>query len=408
MSKIFETIDCCRLCSSTDLVQILDLTDQPPANSLYRADEDEPPTVPLQLWFCKECSAVQLSVSVDPEYLFSKYVWVTGTSKTAAEYSKTFAKAAINHSDLEKPSVLEVASNDGTFLNHFVEDGCDILGVDPAQNIAEDASSHGIPTLAEFFTVELAQRLVKEQGQRDIIFARNVLPHVKEILSVVDGIRTLLKDDGVGIIEFHDASLILKELHYDSIYHEHLFLLSLHTISTLLGRYKLYVFDIMKSPISGGSWVVYFSHQQREKSEALLAAVKRDEDAGINTFERWQEFAGHSKAHATQLKRMVEDYDGKMLAYGASARSSTLLNFCGLSNDHISAIIDKNPMKYGMLTPGSNIPVISYEEGIKDIASVDKILLLAWNFEEEIVSELRADGFKGEFIVPLPNEVRVK
>ena len=408
MSNIFETIDRCRLCNSTDLVHVLDLTDQPPANSLYKPDEEKPPVVPLQLWFCKECSAVQLSESVDPEYLFSKYVWVTGTSKTAAEYSKKFAAAAIEHSGLAKPSVLEIASNDGTFLNRFVEAGCDVQGVDPAQNIAEDATSRGIPTMAEFFTVELAQRLVQEQSQRDIVFARNVLPHVKAILSVVDGIRTLLKDDGVGIIEFHDAGLILEELHYDSIYHEHLFLLSLHTISTLLGRYNLNVFDIMKSPISGGSWVIYFSHAKREKTAALLAAEKRDEDAGINTLERWQEFAERSKAHGIELAKMVKDYDGKMLAYGASARSSTLLNFCGLSNEHISAIIDKNPMKHGFLTPGSNIPVISYEAGIKDIVNVDKILLLAWNFEEEIVRDLRADGFKGEFIVPLPNEVRVK
>ena len=408
MSKIFEIIDCCRLCGSTDLAQVLDLSDQPAANSLYSPDENMPPAVPLQLWFCKDCSAVQLSASIDPEYLFSKYVWVTGTSKTALEYSKVFAAAAVEHSNIEKPSVLEIASNDGTFLRRFAEAGCDILGVDPAQNIADEASSRGIPTMAEFFTVELAQRLVDDQGHHDIVFARNVLPHVKAILSVVDGVSTILKGDGVGIIEFHDAGLILEELHYDSIYHEHLFLLSLQTISTLLSRYNLHVFDIMKSPISGGSWVIYFSHQKREKTKALLAAEKCDEEAGINTLERWNEFAERSKAHAIQLKKIVEDYEGKMLAYGASARSSTLLNFCGLSGENISAIIDKNPMKHGLLTPGSNIPVISYEEGIKNIADVDKILLLAWNFEEEIVRDLRADGFHGEFIVPLPNEVHIK
>ncbi len=407
MIKIFETIDCCRLCNSTDIQDVLDLGSQPPANSLYKIDEEKPPCIPLRLLFCIECLAVQLGESVDPEYLFSQYVWVTGTSKTAEKYSLDFAKNAISHSHQEHPTVLEIASNDGTFLNRFLEAGCNVQGVDPAQNIAEDATSQGIPTMAEFFTVELAQRLVEEQGQRDIVFARNVLPHVKAIHSVVDGIGTLLKDDGVGIIEFHDAGLILEELHYDSIYHEHLFLLSLHTISTLLGRYNLHVFDIMKSPISGGSWVISFSHNVRVKSQALLDAEKREDDAGTNTLDKWQEFADKSTAHAAELKQIVEAHDGKMLAYGASARSSTLLNFCGLNNDHISGIIDKNPMKHDLMTPGSNIPIISYEKGIEAIQNVDKILLLAWNFEDEIVRDLRANGFSGEFIVPLPNEVRI-
>jgi len=153
--------------------------------------------------------------------------------------------------------------------------------------------------------------------------------------------------------------------------------------------------------------VISFSHNVRVKSQSLLDAEKRDEEAGINTLEKWQEFAGKSTAHAAELKQIVEAHDGKMLAYGASARSSTLLNFCGLNNDHISAIIDKNPMKHDLVTPGSNIPIICYEKGIEDIRNVDKILLLAWNFEEEIVRDLRADGFKGEFIVPLPNKVRI-
>ena len=251
MSEIFESIESCRLCQSKKTLDVLDLGDQPPANSLYKAGETKPVSVPLRIVFCEDCSTVQLGESVDPQYLFREYIWVTGTSTTADQYSQEFAKNALAKCATDQPSVAEIASNDGTFLRRFLDSGCDVLGIDPAKNIADVATNKGIPTLAEFFTVDLAKRLVEEKGQKDIVFARNVLPHVKEILSVVDGIKTLLKDDGVGIIEFHDAGLILKELHYDSIYHEHLFLFSLKTMSQLLAKYDLHVFDIMPSPISG-------------------------------------------------------------------------------------------------------------------------------------------------------------
>jgi SAM-dependent methyltransferase len=407
MSEIFESIECCRLCQSKNILDVLDLGDQPPANSLYKFGETEPVPVPLRLVFCEDCSTVQLGESVDPQYLFSEYIWVTGTSTTADQYSREFAKNALAKCVASQPSVAEIASNDGTFLRRFLDSGCDVLGIDPAKNIADVATNKGVPTLAEFFTVDLAKRLVEEKGQKDIVFARNVLPHVKEILSVVEGIKTLLIEDGVGIIEFHDAGLILKELHYDSIYHEHLFLFSLKTMSQLLAKYGLYVFDIMPSPISGGSWVIYFSAKVRSKTENVLKAEQHEQETGINTYERWLEFAEQTKAHGKDLKEMVSENKGKIVAYGASARSSTLLNFCGINSDHISFIIDKNPLKHGLLTPGSNIPVISFEQGLEEIKKVDKILLLAWNFKDEIVRDLRNAGFSGEFIIPFPNKTYI-
>jgi len=407
MSKIFESIESCRLCQSKKTLDVLDLGDQPPANSLYKAGETKPVSVPLRLVFCEDCSTVQLGESVDPQYLFREYIWVTGTSTTADQYSQEFAKSALAKCVASQPSVAEIASNDGTFLRRFLDSGCDVLGIDPAKNIADVATNKGIPTLAEFFTVDLAKRLVEEKGQKDIVFARNVLPHVKEILSVVDGIKTLLKDDGVGIIEFHDAGLILKELHYDSIYHEHLFLFSLKTMSQLLAKYDLHVFDIMPSPISGGSWVIYFSTKQRSKTENVIKAEKHEQETGINTYDRWLEFAELTKAHGKELKKKVSENKGKIVAYGASARSSTLLNFCGINSDHISFIIDKNPLKHGLLTPGSDIPVISFEQGLEEIKNVDRILLLAWNFKDEIVRDLRNAGFSGEFIIPFPNKTYI-
>mgnify|MGYP003999305681 FL=1 len=406
MSEIYETIECCRICGSDNIEEVLDLGEQPPANSLYRSDEKRPPDVPLRLMYCQKCSTVQLGEDVDPEYLFGEYLWVTGTSATAEQYSHEFAKKALSQvvDQNKSPYIVEIASNDGTFLKRFIEKGCKVLGIDPAKNIAELAVKNGIPTKADFFTLDLAERLVEKEGKADIVFARNVIPHVKEIHSVIGGINTLINEGGVGIIEVHNAGLILEELHYDYIYHEHLFYYTLKTISGLIERYGLHVFDVMLSPISGGSWVIYFSKNKKEKTKELIKHEKKELENNINSYHRWVEFSDQVTVHSEKLKKMVMQSDKKIPAYGASARSSTLLNFCGITNKHISVVIDKNPMKNGLMTAGSNIPVISFEDGLKEIKSSEKILLLAWNFQDEIVHELREAGFSGKFIIPLPGD----
>ena len=407
IKRLYETIEECRVCHSANIQEILNLGKQPPANSLYRLNDDYPEDVPLRLVYCHKCSTVQLGEDVNPEYLFGSYLWITGTSNVAEQYSYKFVKKALSElidSNIKKPYVIEIASNDGTFLKRFLENGCKVLGVDPAKNIAELAVENGIPTRNDFFTIELANILLDEDGKSDIIFARNVIPHVKEIHSVISGMSTLLKANGVGIIEFHNAELVLEELHYDYIYHEHLFYYTLKTISGLIERYDLYIYDVMPSPISGGSWVVYFSKTKKQKSLKLLDVEQCELKNKTNSYKSWESFSEKVNQHARKLREMVIHEDKKILAYGASARSSTLLNFCRITSKHISSVIDKNPLKKGLMTAGSNIPIISFEEGLKDIQDAEKILLLAWNFQDEIVKDLRESGFKGEFIIPLPGD----
>ena len=404
MIEIYETIENCRICSSKNIQEILDLGDQPPANSLYKINNDAPPCVPLRLMYCQDCSTVQLGENVDPEYLFSQYLWVTGTSDKAIEYSHKFTKKALSQIDKKviKPFIVEIASNDGTFLKRFIENGAKVLGVDPAQNIAKLANNNGIPTNANFFTVDLAKKIIGDEGEADITIARNVIPHVKEIHSVIEGMYTLLKDSGTGIIEFHNAGLILDEHHYDYIYHEHLFYFTLKTIEGLINKHNMYVYDIMYSPISGGSWVVYFSKAEKVRSQSLIDIEKLEIERDLNSYQRWVAFSDVVKQHAERLKEMVFLSKEKIPAYGASARSSTLLNYCGITSKHISIVIDKNPLKDGLITAGSNIPIVSFEEGIKNIKNQKKVLLLAWNFQDEIIKELREFDFKGDFIIPLP------
>ena len=405
--KVYESIQRCRICDSEHLKEVINLGNQPPANSLYNAHATKPPLVPLRLLFCEECTTVQLGESVDPRYLFSDYVWVTGTSNMAKEHSDYFLDNALLRIKKTYPSVIDIGSNDGTFLESFKKAGCQVLGIDPAKNIAIQATANGIPTLAEFFNEDVANRVRSDQGEVDVIMARNVIPHVKEIHSVIGGMGILLDDDGIGIIEFHSAGLIMSELHYDSIYHEHLFYFSLKTIAGLLKRHNLHVFDLTTSPISGGSWVIYFSKDIKPKSAVLKQAEHDEKISGLNSYETWLEFSKQVKNHSEELKQIIQNQKTKVLAYGASARSSTLLNYCAIDFNHISSVIDKNPMKLGLLTPGTHIPIISFEEGLDQINEETVILLLAWNLASEVMAELRANNYTGNFIIPLPNMPKV-
>lgn len=403
---ISKTIHKCRLCGSNNLDDILDLGDQPPANSLRQNVDENLENVPLVLCRCRDCTTVQLTEDVDPAYMFSNYVWVTGTSKGAREYSRTFydrINSKVN-SDTSLFAV-EIASNDGTFLRQFKEGGYRVLGIDPAKNLAEQARVSGVPTLADFFSRELSEDLVAEHGKADVVFARNVIPHVPDPNDVVSGIEYCLADNGVGVIEFHWVGKIIDELHYDSIYHEHFFYHSINSINALLNRHGLYIFDIDESPISGGSLVVYFSKLCREPSDQLQQKIKYEEARGYASLEAWSAFAERSIQHAKKFRSLIEGYLSKgksLIGYGASARSSTLLNFCGIDDKYLDCISDQNSLKHGRYTPGTNILILPPEKALEK--NPDVIVILAWNFKDEIIEDLSNKGFRGDILVPLPGE----
>ena len=368
--KMNHKINNCRLCNSKSLVKIIDLKNQPPANSLHKKNE-KIKKFPLILLFCKKCSTAQLSISLDPKYLFKKYFWVTATSSTAKKHSLFFFKKMTKYLK-EKSNIIEVASNDGTFLEPFIKNGHSVLGVDPATNIAKIANSRGIKTIAEFFDYNLSNKLKKKNKDNKIIFARNVIPHVKNIDSVVSGIANLANKDTIVAIEFHYSKNILLDLQYDSIYHEHIFYFTIKTISALFKKYDLHSFDVFKSPISGGALVLLFSKNNIKKSILLKKMEFNEKKLKINLLEKWQEFGRKSIIHANNFENDVIKNltnNNKIFGYGASARSSTLLNFCDLNNSKINFIIDQNPLKHNLYTPGTNIPIYSFKKAknkIKD------------------------------------------
>lgn len=406
MTRDSETITRCRVCGGRDLVEVLDLGSQPLANSLKDSADAPEARYPLRIGHCASCSLIQLLETVRKEILFETYVWVTGTASGTREYAEEFCRRARARSRVtEEDLVLEVASNDGTFLKPFKLAGHPVLGVDPAANISEMARSNGVETVTAFFDRDIAARVLREHGPARLAIARNVIPHVSELHDVVAGIADVLAEDGTGIIEFHDAGKILSDLHYDSIYHEHLCYFSLGSMSHLLGMHGLAPFDLDRSPISGGSYVLYFSKDVRPASPALEDARAQEVARGVAGRQAWVGFAERTRQHRSDSLACIALHAGDtVVGFGASARSSTYLNYCGITSEDVAAVIDNNRLKQGRFTAGSSIPIVSFEEGVALNPAV--MFVLGWNFLGEIRAQCAAAGYSGTYLVPFPGSPR--
>lgn len=337
------------------------------------------------------------------EILFDSYVWVTGTSETAKKYAETFYQRTVNLSGIKTNDlVVEIASNDGTFLKPFQRDGYSVIGIEPAKNIAEMAGKSGIRTFDTYWNCDSAEHIKSSFGAAQVILARNVIPHVSELHSVIEGIQRGLDFKGIGVIEFHYAGIILEELHYDSIYHEHLCYFSIQSLKHLLNKYNLFPFHIDLSPISGGSYVIYFSQDRREISREYRKLLEREDFISVNKLESWIDFGDKCRTHRNQSREILRSFGDKVVVgFGASARCSTYLNFCGFTSNDIKAIIDNNRLKQALYTAGSTIPIVSFDEGFK--SKPDIIFILAWNFKDEIIKQCASRGFTGDYLIPFPH-----
>ncbi len=408
IKKNFNLIDKCRISGSKLLYPLLHLGKQPLANSLKKSSDGLEDSFPLSIVYCEESSLVQLKETIDKDILFKDYIWVTSTSQVAKNYSKIFFDYIIKNTDLDKDDlIIEIASNDGTFIIPFKEKGFKkVIGIEPASNICEIATKNNIKTINSFWDLNTAKEIEIDYGKADLVFARNVIPHVSEIHEVMSGFANILKEEGIGVIEFHDAGVIQKELQYDSIYHEHLCYFSIQSMTYLLNLYGLNPYHIEKSPISGGSWVIFFSKSILQASKYFELEKANEIKLKVNSFENWRKFSNNSISHRDKLIKLVNSMDNKkIVGFGSSARSQTLINFCNFNVDNIDCIIDNNPLKQNLYAPGSSIPIVDLKTGLS--SKPDAIFVLAWNFRNEIVNECKANGYNGKFIIPFPGNPQI-
>jgi hypothetical protein len=401
--KIFKEEKKCRVCKKNKLKLILDLGNQPLANNLQKKKNIKETIVPLAIGFCSACKLVQLTHTVNPNIMFKKYVWVTGTSDGAKLHSQNFYRMAQKRKISKLKKVLEVASNDGTFLKPFQKNNIFVVGVDPAKNISDIANKKNLKTLPIFFNYKNSKQIKKKFNKFDFIFARNVVPHTPTPLEIIRGMKNLFHSKSFGAIEFHYSKKILIENQYDSIYHEHFFYYSVYNIKKILEKFNLFSFDVQESPISGGSMIIYFSPSKQKKTNKLIKILKEEKKLKINSIHTWRNFAKKTKDHKKKLCKTISRYP-KLIGYGASARSSTLLNYCNIDDSNIQKIMDQNNLKHNLFTPGSKIKIIKPTPNI--IKKLKSLIILSWNFYDEIYKYLKKNGFKGVIIKPLP-EVKV-
>ena len=371
-------------------------------NEQLRASEDR---FPLELYFCPQCALAQIGETVPPERLFRDYTYASSVSDTMVEHARTLVEALIERYDLGATSrVIEIASNDGYLLQFYKARGIPVLGIEPAANIAQLAIKKGISTLIEFFDEGLARRLAAGGQFADVIHAHNVFAHVPDPNTFVGGIKQVLKPDGVAVIEAPYVRDLINKLEFDTIYHEHFSYYSVSSVEALCRRHGLMIRDVELLPIHGGSLRLFVTHEGGQVSAHVAELLAKEKAEGLLTFGYYRDFAdrvARLKQQLLALLQRLQNAGHRIAAYGASAKGSTLMNAFGIDRRLIEFVVDRSQLKQGRFTPGNHLPILPPEALLK--RRPDYVLLLTWNFADEILAqqgEFRRCG--GKFIVPVP------
>jgi len=402
----------CRVCGHIGLKPVLDLGRMPLSDCLLTDGQIREPEgkYPLEVAYCPECSLVQILETVPPEKLFcDNYPYYSSFSDTLLEHSRRNVLSLIASRGLNSDSfVVELASNDGYLLKNYVESGIRCLGIDPAEGPARAAEKIGVPTLCVFFSQELAERLANEGRRADVIHANNVLAHVADTNGFVEGIRILLKGNGVGVIEVPYVRDLIDNCQFDTIYHEHLCYFSVTSLDKLFRRHRLFLNDVTRLSIHGGSLRLYVEPRERV-GDSVRELLAQETKAGVDQYSyyiRFRRDVESIRKSVQELLYRLKKKGKRIAAYGAAAKGAIMLNYIGAGFDLIDFVVDRNIHKQDKYMPGVHIPICDPCRLLQDMP--DYVIILPWNFKDEILSQQSAFREKGgKFIIPIPKPIVV-
>ena len=403
-------INYCRFCGAELNHIFVDLGMSPLANSYLMLEDLQKmePHYPLCIYVCEKCYLVQLPVFQTPEDIFSDYAYFSSFSDSWLHHAKVYTERMVNRFGYDKNSqVIEIASNDGYLLQYFKEKAIPVLGIEPAKNVAVVANEAKIPTLVKFFGTTTAKELAEEGKHADLLIGNNVLAHVPGLNDFVEGMKIVLKGDGVVTMEFPHLMRLVEENQFDTIYHEHFSYFSFTTVEKVFAKQGLTLFDVEELPTHGGSLRIYARHTEDDTKpvDKRVSELKnREEAAGMTNTEYYLSFGERVK----ETKRNILDFlikakrEGKSVAgYGAPAKGNTLLNYCGVRTDFIEFTLDRSPHKQGQYLPGTHIPIY-HPDKIKE-TKPDYLVILPWNLKEEIMEQMSyIREWGGQFVVLIP------
>lgn len=393
----------CRVCDSNSLELVIDLGEQPWCNNFLRKEEiGKEPFYPLRVLYCHSCCTSQLDFTVKKEIMFGDHTYLSGVTRSLSDHFASVAHEVDTRffKGAEKKSILDIGSNDGTQLKHFQALGYEVLGVESSKTTARLANDAGVPTLNAFFNLETIKTIGK---QFDAFNASGVFFHLEELHSVCEAIKWGLKSDGVFVVQFLYMKSIMENLAFDQIYHEHLLYYTLSTIEVLLNRHGLSMFDAHLAPIHGGSIIGFVSHTATRPVSARLKAMRAQEQtSGCNTIDAYRTFERRIKV---MKEENIAYLDGarsvgkRVFGFGAPVKGNTLLNYFGVGPSRIECLVEKNPLRRGLFSPGMHIPIVIEDELVEQ---PDIYYVLAWNFKTEILANNKALLERGiEFYFPV-------
>lgn len=410
MSDLLSEVTTCRVCGAEDWLDVLSLGDIPLANSyvLPGTPPEAEPRYPLDLAHCRNCLLVSLRHVVDPNVLYRDYIYISSDTDMVNDHMKAVTSYCAEVTDLESGDlVVEIGSNIGTQLVLFGANGQRVLGIDPAKNLQSVAERNGVPTIADFFTADVAAQAEDQHGCAKVILGRHVFAHIDDLTEVLAGVHALLHPRGVFAVEVPYLLDMVANNEFDTIYHEHLSYFSVHTLQQLFGRHGMHVVDVKRLAVHGGSILVFaaFADGPVRSRPAVPDMLAQEDRFGIADEATYRGFAERAEQTMTSLRELVRGLtaEGRTVAgYGAPAKGNTLLNACGITADDIAYCGDTTEAKQGRLLPGTRIPVRSPKYASEH--PPDLYLLLAWNYAKEVVRrELPYLSCGGRFIVPIPD-----